>query len=152
MSLVLSPRRHWVVTRSGAASVPVGSDQEAAQPVRHHPPQRYKPGNPSPCSFSAKSENQSDCNRNQMPLDGWNVPTNPSGHVWNVVREHSRSTHWAEHFQMFQKEYCNRSTNFDESAPLSLSHNPYGKISEPIQCAIILKSHALKKYYFLFHF
>lgn len=39
-------RRHGVVARSGAALVPLGPGPEASQPVHHHPPQRYKLGNP----------------------------------------------------------------------------------------------------------
>lgn len=46
--LCLSPRRrHGVVARSGAPLVPLGPGQKASQPVHHHPPQRYKPGNPA---------------------------------------------------------------------------------------------------------
>lgn len=47
LCLIFSSRRYWVVARSGAAFIPLGHGQEASQPVHHHPPQRYKPGNQS---------------------------------------------------------------------------------------------------------
>lgn len=59
LPLLLSSRRYRVVARSGAAFIPLGSGQKASQPVHHHPPQRYKPGNQSLCLLcSSCSQNQ----------------------------------------------------------------------------------------------
>lgn len=48
-------RRRGVAARSGAALVPLGPGPKAPQPVRHHPPQRYEPGNPR--RSAAKTQN-----------------------------------------------------------------------------------------------
>lgn len=44
-----SSRRHRVVARSGAAFIPLGPGQKAAQPVHHRPPQRYQTGSLCVC-------------------------------------------------------------------------------------------------------